>query len=96
MNLVIRPEAEADLAEAYAWYEVKKAGLGSQFNDSVQTALSFISEHPRAFPRVHRQVRRALIRRFPYAIFFTAKDEQVTVVAVLHARRDPRRRQDRW
>lgn len=48
----------------------------------------------RATPEVHakifQQLRRSLVRRFPYAVFYRIDDDQVTVVAVYHCRRDPR------
>jgi plasmid stabilization system protein ParE len=40
-------------------------------------------------PAVHRHVRRALIHRFPYALYFTLAADRIEVVAVLHTRRDP-------
>ena len=50
---------------------------------------------PERFPVVHLTCRRALLRRFPYAIYYVAAAESVSVVACMHARRDPRRWQER-
>ena len=44
---------------------------------------------------VHRHVRRALIRRFPYGIYYAVDEELIEVIAVFHAKRDPKRWQDR-
>jgi plasmid stabilization system protein ParE len=50
-----------------------------------------IVEYPLAHPRVHGEARRALVRRFPYAIYFRAMSDEVVVLAVMHGRRFPRR-----
>lgn len=93
--LIIRPEAESDLAEAYAWYEERVPGLGSDFLLRVDAALSSIKRSPGMYPFVHKNVRRCLIRRFPYGIFYVFESNQIVVLAVLHAKRDPRAWQER-
>jgi toxin ParE1/3/4 len=95
-RLIVRPEAEADMAEAHGWYEARSSGLGEEFLDAVAEALIAVEEAPERFPAVHREgeieVRRARLRRFPFGLFFVQKAgeaRRVTVVACLHARRDP-------
>jgi plasmid stabilization system protein ParE len=95
LSVVIRPEAEADLAEAYQWYEEKRPGLGERWLLSVEAALSAIQRFPESFPVVHQHVRRALLRRFPYGVFYVVEGSAVVVLAVFHCRRDPRRWQER-
>lgn len=69
-RFVVRPEAEADIDEAYAWYEEHALGLGDRFLEAVAEALAAIRETPQRFPRVHEEpdlaVRRALLDGFPY------------------------------
>ena len=93
--LIIRPEAEFDLAEAYGWYETQLSGLGSQFLLSVDAALSSIQRTPELYPVIHKNVRRSLIRRFPYGVFYVAEQDRIVILAVLHARRDPQSWKDR-
>ena len=64
-RLVIRPEAEADLTDAFDWYEERVQGLGAEFLLCVDAVFSAIVRNPQQYPRVHRAVRRALARRFP-------------------------------
>ncbi len=90
-ELVVRPLAEADLAEAHAWYEGQRPGLGDEFLDEVGTTFARITEAPLRHPIVHRETRRALTRRFPFAIFYVAAPERVVVLAVLNQARDPER-----
>jgi plasmid stabilization system protein ParE len=88
-TVVIRPEAETDLAAARDWYEDRMAGLGAEFGREVDLVLSAAAERALGFPVIHRDVRRALIKRFPYGVFFVASEDLVVVLAVLHQARDP-------
>jgi plasmid stabilization system protein ParE len=88
-RLVIAPEAELDLADAYAWYEKRRAGLGEEFLTSVDACLEGIRRQPEMYALAHGSYRRALIRRFPFAIFYEHAEAQVTVYSVFHTSRDP-------
>lgn len=94
-RLVVRPEAERELADAFDWYEERVPGLGSEFLRCIDAVLSAVRRNPRQFPQVHRSVRRALTRRFPYAVFFVDDEERIAVLAVFHAKRDPQQWQER-
>jgi plasmid stabilization system protein ParE len=94
--LIVRAEAEADLAEAFQWYEQQVPGLGDQFLLSVDAVMASIERNPQLYPVVYRGViRRALTRRFPYGVFFADGDRSVSVIAVAHVKRNPRFWQDR-
>lgn len=88
-ELLVRPDAEAEMAEAQAWYESRSPGLGADFLLSVDAALQAVARNPFRFPAVYKNVRRALTKRFPYQIFFVAEEHKVLVLAVFHARRNP-------
>lgn len=80
-----------DLREAAAWYRAQATGLDLlRFRDAVREALQRISERPLLYPRVHREVRRALVHRFPYSIFYRPAADTVLVIAVVHQARNPR------
>ena len=90
MNLVIvSPEAEADLTQAYQWYDEQVEGLGSEFLLCVEACIQSIARSPKIYQKVHKNIRRALVRRFPYGIFFIKQADHIRVVAVFHAHRDP-------
>jgi len=94
--LIVRAEAEADLAEAFQWYEQQVRGLGDQFLLCVDAVMASIERNPPLYPVVHRGViRRALTRRFPYGVFFAEGERSVSVIAVAHVKRNPRLWQDR-
>jgi len=87
---IVRPEAEQDLADAFAWYEGQAAGLGDEFLRSVDAAFALIQRHAAAYPVIYQDVRRGLVRRFPYGVFYVADVERTVVLAVSHMSQDPR------
>lgn len=90
MKLVFRLAAAADIEETYRWYEKRRASLDQEYLESVQGILNSVLDDPKAYPVVHRDTRRALLRRFPYGLFYRLFEGQSVVVACLHAKRDPR------
>lgn len=86
-------EAEEELAEAAAYYEARRPGLGVELIMAVDVALSTIADAPLAFPRWRddRSYRKYVLQRFPYLIFYTCSqpDDEVMIVAVAHAKRRP-------
>jgi toxin ParE1/3/4 len=88
-RLSIRPEAEEEMHEAFDWYEQRRKGLGDAFLRSVEDALIEIQLRPESFPIVHKNVRRTLIRRFPFGVYFAVESDVIEIVAVYHGKRDP-------
>jgi len=91
-KLVIAPEVVQDLAEASAWYEARRVGLGEELLSCVDACIAAICRMPEMNVVVHQQYRRGLVRRFPYAVFYEYAAPTLTVYAVLHTARDP----DKW
>lgn len=93
--MIIRPEAEADLVNTRDWYERQRAGLGAEFLLCVEEVIERISRTPEMYAVVYQDIRRALTRRFPYAVYYRVESNAVVVVGVLHTRRDPQEWQAR-
>lgn len=94
--VIFTKAARAELVDAQDWYEEEAPGLGRQFRAEVDATSERISAHPRQFPIIYKKLRRALLRRFPYALMFVIEpDETLTVIACFHGSRDPRRWQRR-
>jgi plasmid stabilization system protein ParE len=92
-HLLIRPFAKLDIAEAALWYEEQQSSLGDEFTQAIGEQVQTILERPTSFPVVRKkEIRRALVNRFPYAIFFIARDEFISIIAVLHTSQDHTRR----
>jgi len=90
MKLKLLTAAKSDVADAIAYYNTKKPGLGSEFAGEVRKAIERILQFPKAWVSVSANVRRCQINRFPYGVFYSLMGETVIVVAVLHGRREPR------
>ena len=86
---VLTPEAEADLGDAFAWYEEQVPGLGREFVLTAEEHLVRIGSNPLQYQQVYRGVRRAVMRRFPYAVFYMVEESVAVVLAVQHQARDP-------
>lgn len=88
-RVVFRPAAEEELEAAVVWYDNQRRGLGDEFLTEVTGALKRVVEHPQQYPVVLKGVRRAVLRRFPYAMYFRERDDLLVVLAVFHGRRNP-------
>lgn len=95
LPIVWMPEAAGELQQARAWYDNVRLELGERFALAVEATVGAIAESPMRFPVVHRGMRRAGVRRFPYGIFFEVQENRVVVIACFHSKRDPRRWQSR-
>jgi plasmid stabilization system protein ParE len=93
--LVFRLEARNELDEAYSWYETQQIGLGDDFLEQVEAALDRICQMPESYPAVYRDVRRSIVRRFPYTIYYRIVSSRVIITAVFYGRRDPKALQAR-
>ena len=90
-DVIVRLAAETDIRDAALWYESRQPGLGSEFTLRIDALIERIAQYPLQFPEIESGVRRALLQRFPYAIYFVVATSPV-VIAVLHQRRHP----DTW
>ncbi len=89
-QIIVRPEAEAEVRQAFEWYQEQSAGLGLEFLRSVEACLSGITRNPFAYTIIKiPNVRRAMVRRFPYALFYLVDDEAIVVIAVFNVKRQP-------
>jgi len=93
-------EARNEMREAARWYEDKRLGLGDDFLSAVESGFETIAKRPRSFTRMinhneGREVRRCVLKRFPYLIVFEIRSEELFVVAVAHSKRKPKYCQDR-
>jgi len=94
-----RPEVEADMAEAAAWYEARQAGLGSEFVEEVIRIWRALGVDPLVNCRRHptKNIRWRYPERFPYRVIYQVLETEriVVVAAVLHAARHDRHWQRR-
>lgn len=92
LPLSVSPRAEAAAHEAARWYEGRSQGLGGAFLEILDQTLVAVQENPLHCPIVHRDIRRALLKRFPYGVFFRVRSDHIRILTVMHLSRNP----DRW
>ena len=92
MTYVLRflPEVEDDALAGYAWYEEKSPGLGDEFLRLFYACAHEILRNPLISPKAHHEIRRRLLRRFPYAVYFRIESNDIIVFGLFHCARDPR------
>lgn len=86
----VRPEAESHLQEAYSWYLERSAHAAEDFISAVDSVFGHLSQFPSSNPVVYRDVHRVLLRKFPFAIYYLVKNQEIRVIGLLHVRRHPR------
>jgi plasmid stabilization system protein ParE len=87
-ELLLRGRAKADIRRAAKWYERQRKGLGKDFVAEVDAALGLIEANPQHYEIVHREIRHAILRRFPYGVFYRIRSTKISVFAVMHLKRD--------
>ena len=89
-QILVRPEAEAEVQQGFDWYEEQSEGLGLEFLRAIEACLSGVMRNPFGYTVVKvPNVRRAVVRRFPYALFYLVDDEAIVVIAVFNVKRRP-------
>lgn len=88
-QVVFRRAAREEFEDAVVWYDAQRQGLGEEFLTQLDEAIEGIARHPQRYPIVLGNVRRAVLRRFPYAIYFRERVDAVVILAVFHGRRNP-------
>ena len=89
--VVLTSVAQRQFREARDWYEAARPGLGGEFVENLDATLSVARVHPAQFKIAIKQYRRALVKRFPYELFFEFNDDQVIVYSVFHTSQNPAR-----
>jgi plasmid stabilization system protein ParE len=81
--------AEWEMVQAARYYESNLPLLGSEFLSEVKRVVKGIETHPEAAPKVKGDIRRRVLRRFPYAILYQVDPDEIVILAVMHQRRQP-------
>lgn len=89
---MVRLRARAEIEEAFEWYRVRSPGAAADFLRAIDQALANIAAAPEHCPVVRGHLRRMLLSRFPYAVYFKSYSRTISVVGVIHGHRHP----DTW
>lgn len=88
-RLIFTPGAEADIKESVVWYDSQKTGLGDKFVDEIDSISIRILKNPDQFPEVLPKIHKAILKKFPFSIFFVFSNIGIHVIAVFHNSRSP-------
>jgi plasmid stabilization system protein ParE len=83
------PQAQTELREAAAYYGLESEALRKRFLLAVEEALQHVLQYPKAAKVIRGDVRRQPLRRFPYGLLYTIRNDEVRILAVMHRRRRP-------
>ena len=89
-KIIVRPEAEKDLTDAFNWYENNRSGLGYDFLLQVDAGFNFLIRNPDSHPLEYAGTRKHLLKRFPYKIIYLIDGYSIVILAVMHSRRNPK------
>lgn len=89
MRVVLDPQAKRELDEARDYYNQQQPGLGAEFQEAVKDSLRRLREWPESGAVEVQDVRRAVLRRFPYKLLYAVQPDHVYVLAVAHQYRQP-------
>jgi plasmid stabilization system protein ParE len=89
LRVVFRRAAKSEFEDAAAWYGEKSPGLGDEFIREIEQAIATAAVAPQRYPLVFGDIRRAVARRFPFAVYFRVRSDMLVVLAVFHGRRNP-------
>ncbi len=88
--LLLTANAELDIEEAFNWYESQDQGLGKSFIRCLDSKIDSIHNNPLHFQIVQKpSIRRALVNRFPFSIYYINQEDLISIIAVLHQHRSP-------
>ena len=86
-RVILSPDAKADISSAVRWYQRRDPKLAFSFMLEVLAIRRRISQYPYQFPLINGKVRRALLKGFPYSVYYSLDNRTISVIAVLHQRR---------
>lgn len=89
MRVTYHPDARTELREAAWYYEERSPGLGVRFLDAYDEAIAEILQRPRMWPVIEDDVRRHVVSRFPYGIYYRVQDDELQILVVMHHTRHP-------
>jgi plasmid stabilization system protein ParE len=94
-TLIIKAEAERDLAEAIEYYDRQRPGLGDEFLNRIRDAFALLKENPLLAAKSYNEIRQTKVPQFPFVVSYFVEGGRIIVLAILHGRRDPRTWQSR-
>lgn len=90
LNIEISKLAQKEIEESKEYYNLQRKNFGLDFKNDILKAINSISTHPTLYPVVATKIRRCLLHKFPFSIFYTIKNETIIILSVAHQHRKPK------
>ena len=90
MRLKISPFSELDLDSSIEWYNLEKQGLGDVFASEISEMFEHIKANYRQFPKEYALMQKAVVKKFPYNVFFVVKEETIFILGIFNTNRNPK------
>jgi toxin ParE1/3/4 len=89
-EIVLLEEAESDIRESYEYFKLIDENLAGRFIDEITISLDFLKDHHSLFAKIYKNVRRFIVKKFPYLIYYYVDDEKllVKIIGIFHGARD--------
>lgn len=95
MRITFHPEAETEFNEAALWYGKQGVGLDIEFLRCIDESINRILRNPESFPITHKQLRKTVVKKFPFIILYESLKDEIRIMAIFHTRRNPKNWQKR-
>ena len=89
MKSAMHPEAREEFLAAIDYYNEAEPGLGMAFYSEVEAAIGLIENYPDLWTEIDDNIRRCLVRRFPFAALYSKEAGRVFIYAIMHTKREP-------
>jgi len=89
MQIEILEYAKLEIDNAYEYYNLQQDKLGDKFKNDVKKSIDTIRNFPKLYPIVESNIRRNILHRFPYSIYYALEKEKIIILAVAHQSRKP-------
>jgi plasmid stabilization system protein ParE len=81
--------AKLDMQHANKWYNLQRGNLGYEFISEIEELHTRLKTNPKQFPKIRKDIRKAILKRFPYSVYYIVNSNRIRVFAVLHNSRNP-------
>jgi len=89
-NVKLIPSAELDVLDVFSWYESEQFGLGKRFLIEIENVIIYFRTNPLLYRKIYKNIRRSLLHKFPYGIYFIVEETSVQIISVTHLSRHPK------
>jgi toxin ParE1/3/4 len=89
MRIIFHPEAYEEMLASARFFDEKSAGLGSDLIRAIEDSTTRILKFPESGEIEQQNIRKCLVRGFPFTLLYEATKDHIFIAAVMHQHRQP-------